>query len=169
VRQIRVIVRALHDPDAITSFIERLRHEAALARTGLGFAPHLVITLDGRLVDPSQAERGDAERFDDAVDLDLAGDVVAVAREGLANAARHAHSTEVTVRVMVTSATADGSRPGSVEVEVEDNGSGLPLTRDRHSGTKNLAVRARQHGGTFRLGPSPTGRGTLLHWHTPLT
>ncbi len=89
---------------------------------------------------------------------------VAVVREGLANAARHAHASSVSVKVCVT-----GTGPtGTVRVEVRDDGLGLPAVRDRRSGTGNLATRARQHGGTFSLGAAPEGPGTLLSWEVPL-
>ncbi|WNB87098.1 ATP-binding protein [Cellulomonas sp. ATA003] len=94
---------------------------------------------------------------------DMADDVVAVVREGLANAARHARATAVAVGIELT------AHPGgSVTVVVDDDGSGLPPARDRRSGTENLAARARRHGGTFTLTPSPQGRGTRLRWVAPL-
>ncbi|VTR77246.1 GAF domain-containing sensor histidine kinase [Cellulomonas hominis] len=162
VRQIRQIVYALRDPDAATGIVERLRREASLARTGLGFAPSLVVTLDGESVPD-----GDyivADLIDERIGPDRTDDVVAVVREGLANAARHAHASSVSVRVAVR-----GSGPtGAVLVEVEDDGVGLPAVRDRRSGTGNLAARARQHGGTFSLGAAPGGTGTLLSWEVPL-
>jgi signal transduction histidine kinase len=89
---------------------------------------------------------------------------VAVVREGLANAARHAHAASVAVRVSVAGQGADGS----VCVEVSDDGRGLPPDRDRSSGVGNLLSRARQHGGTFEIGDNPEGRGTLLVWRAPL-
>ena len=49
-RQIRRIVHDLRDPDATTGLVERLRREASLARTGLGFAPSFVVSLDGATV-----------------------------------------------------------------------------------------------------------------------
>ncbi|QGQ18939.1 GAF domain-containing protein [Cellulomonas sp. JZ18] len=162
VRQIRQIVHALRDPDAATGLVERLRREASLARTGLGFAPSLVLTLDGASLTPGDGEAEDL--LDERLDADLTDDVVAVVREGLANAARHAHASSVAVRVAVR-----GRGPtGSVEVEVEDDGAGLPAVRDRSSGTGNLASRARRHGGTFTLGAAPSGRGALLTWQVPL-
>ncbi len=162
VRQIRQIVYALRDPDAATGLVERLRREASLARTGLGFAPSLVVSLDDATV--PDGDYLEADQLDARVGADLTDDVVAVVREGLANAARHAHASGVTVRVAVR-----GAGPtGSVLVEVEDNGSGLPPVRDRRSGTGNLAARARQHGGSFSLGVSPSGEGTLLSWSAPL-
>lgn len=163
VRQIRQIVHELRDPDAATGVVERLRREASLARTGLGFAPSLVINLDGEGFDTGDV---DAEyRIDERLDAQLTDDVVAVVREGLANAARHAHAASVIVRVAVT-----GKGPqGTVLVEVQDDGVGVPSVRERSSGTGNLAARARQHRGTFTLGVAPDGRGTLLSWQAPLS
>src|SRR3712207_8037653 len=54
VTQIRSIVHALRDPDAAAPLAERLRREASLARTGLGFAPSLVVTVDGRVLDSAE-------------------------------------------------------------------------------------------------------------------
>lgn len=163
VRQIRHIVYELRDPDAATGLVERLRRESSLARTGLGFAPSLVILLDGNSLDTDDV---DAEYLiDERIDAQLTDDVVAVVREGLANAARHAQASSVRVRVSVT-----GKGPqGTVRVEVQDDGVGLPAVRDRSSGTGNLATRARQHRGTFTLGVPPEGRGTLLTWQAPLS
>ena len=161
VRQIRQIVHELRDPDAASGLVERLRREASLARTGLGFAPSFVVSLDGRaLVDGGVEE----DRLDERLDPALTSDVVAVVREGLANAARHAHASSVTVRVSVRG---EGTL-GVVLVEVQDDGTGLPARRARSSGTGNLASRARQHRGTFSLGVPPDGRGTLLSWEAPL-
>lgn len=161
VRQIREIVFKLRDPDAATGLVERLRREASLARTGLGFAPSVVLTLDGG---PLDDEGLDEDRLDDRVGPALTDDVVAVVREGLANAARHAHASSVTVHVAVQGTGADGS----VCVDVLDDGVGMPATRDRASGTGNLASRARQHNGTFTLGAPSTGTGTHLRWTAPL-
>jgi len=162
VREIRQIVYALRDPDAATGLVERLRRETSLARTGLGFAPSLILSVDGEDLSPGDGEAED--RIDERLEQELTDDVVAVVREGLANAARHAHASSVSVRVAVR-----GSGPtGSVEVDVEDDGAGLPAERERSSGTGNLASRARQHGGTFSLGAAPSGKGSLLTWQAPL-
>ncbi|MGV8967301.1 MAG: GAF domain-containing sensor histidine kinase [Cellulomonas sp.] len=163
VKQIRAIVRTLHDRGRATTLVERLHREVLIARPGLRFSPTLHITSDGEVV---VGPRGDLTgRLDDRLGTDRADDVVAVVREGLANAARHAHASSVAVRVAVC-----GSGPtGTVVVEVEDDGVGLDPTRDRSSGTRNLADRARHGGGAFTLGPSPSGIGTLLTWRAPLT
>ncbi|MCL2465927.1 MAG: GAF domain-containing protein [Micrococcales bacterium] len=167
VREIRGIVHALRDPDEATSLVERLRREASLARTGLGFAPSLVLELDGEVVDERESGEGlviDEEILDDRISSSLNDDVVAVVREGLANAARHANASSVTVRVSVT-----GLCPwGTVSIEVRDDGRGLPPDNARRSGTGNLASRAHKHGGSFSLTPSPDGLGTLLAWQAPL-
>jgi signal transduction histidine kinase len=102
VREIRSIIHDLRDPDADAGLAERLRREASLARAGLGFAPSLVILVDGEALDaPGSAPALDAE-LARLVSADLADDVVAVAREGLANAARHAKAASVKVTVQVT-------------------------------------------------------------------
>ncbi len=173
VRQIRSIVHSLREPDEAVGLVERLRRETSLARTGLSFAPSLVISVDGQHVRDGDDEdltgstlaASPAELLDARVDDDIADDVVAVVREGLANAARHARASSVQVRV-----TARGSGiTGRVAVEVEDDGVGVDRSSTRRSGLDNLAVRARRHGGTFSLGRNDSGEGTLLSWQVPLT
>ncbi|WP_226924755.1 GAF domain-containing sensor histidine kinase [Georgenia satyanarayanai] len=168
VRQIRSIVHSLREPDEAVGLVERLRRETSLARTGLGFAPSLLIAVDGRLVrdgdDDLDLAASPAELLDARVDDDIADDVVAVVREGLANAARHARASSVQVRVTVRGSGVHGR----VAVEVEDDGVGVDRASTRRSGLDNLAVRARRHGGTFSLGRAESGEGTLLSWQVPL-
>ena len=166
VRQIRSIVHALKDPDAASGLVERLRREVSLSRAGLGFAPSFVVTLDGQTVG---TEVTDDDGIDARVRGGLADDVVAVVREGLANAARHARASSVTVSVAVTGTRADEGGDGEVLVEVEDDGAGLDPQRTRSSGSANLAERARQHGGWCALEDAASGRGTILRWQAPLT
>lgn len=175
VRQIRAIVHSLRDPDAGVGIVERLRREASLARTGLGFAPSLVMTVRGRTLDSDEALEEDAELADEIVGPELSDDVVAVVREGLANAARHAQASSVHINVAI-GAGVGGAPPGSaggadpsdnsVCVRVEDDGVGLPETATRSSGLSNLEARARQYGGTFeaRVGAE---RGSILEWRVP--
>src|SRR5690606_27612089 len=131
VRQIRSIVHALKDPDAASGLVERLRREVSLSRAGLGFAATFVVTLDGQVVG---AEVTDDDGVDARVRGGLADDVVAVVREGLANAARHARASSVAVRVTVEGTRSDVDPwAGAVLVEVEDDGGGLDPQRTRSS------------------------------------
>jgi signal transduction histidine kinase len=107
-------------------------------------------------------------RFRGPVDAVVSGapveDVVAVVRESLSNAARHAAATRVEVDV-----AAEGRE---VTVLVRDDGVGLPPT-GRRSGLANLRRRAEQYGGSLTLGPADytdgASRGTLVQWVIPLT
>lgn len=163
VHQIRSIVQSLRQPTEEVGLVARLHREASLARTGLGFAPSLVITLDGRAISAPADGGTAADELDGRVDDDRADDVVAVVREGLANAARHARATSVRVTVGVTGLGGEGT----VAIEVLDDGRGIAVGSDRRSGLENLAERARRHGGAFHHDPGPDG-GTLLTWHAQL-
>ncbi|MGC5615824.1 GAF domain-containing protein [Georgenia sp. Z1491] len=163
VRQIRSIVHNLREPDQAVLLAERLRREASLARTTLGFAPSLLVEVDGRLLADDDLGGPMSDTLRERVDPDVADDVVAVVREGVSNAARHAGASSVSVHLRVR-----GSGPaGTVLVEVIDDGRGIPADRTRSSGLGNLAQRARRHGGTFSVGRTETGRGTLLQWQVP--
>lgn len=117
---------------------EELRTAAEL----LGFEP--VLRIEGPV--------------DALVPREIADDVVAVVREGLANVAKHARATRVSVLVE--------TRGGDVTVEVVDDGVGVGKVT-RSSGTANLRARAAGRGGTSVLEPGPE-RGTRLRWSVPL-
>ena len=86
-------------------------------------------------------------------------------REGLANAARHAQASAVTVRVHVVGA---GSQ-GSVRVEVEDDGVGLPPDRPPQLGHPEPRANARAStAGPFRSARAPTARARCSTWEAPL-
>ncbi len=151
VTQIRQIIYALRDPSATTPVVERLRHEATKARSSLGFHPTLSIRRgDEEIISGPHTE------IDDELGSDIADDVVAVVRECLSNAARHAHATKISVDVHI------GNR--RVEVHVEDNGQGVNPALSRRSGLSNLAARARRHHGTFSIRPGGDGAGTTVEW-----
>ena len=163
IRQIRVIVRTLDDPGATIPLVQRVVAEVELARSSLGFAPHLSVHVDHLRVDPVAGDRVLTAGIDDVVAPGRANNVVAVVREGLSNVARHARSRAVSVRLTVTTGEA-----GQVVVEVEDDGVGVPPARTRSSGTRNLAQRAEESGGSFALLRPASGRGALLRWSAPL-
>ena len=103
-------------------------------------------------------------RFSGAVDNDVPqpiGDhVLAVVREGLTNAGKHAGARHLVVQVGVTD---------RVTVEVIDDGTGieLPLPGSSGLGLVNLRERAKKLGGTFEIFPGPD-TGTRLVWSVPL-
>jgi two-component system, NarL family, sensor histidine kinase DevS len=84
--------------------------------------------------------------------------LLAVLREALSNAARHAHATRVEVGLAV-----DGA---DVTLTVTDDGSGI-APGGRRSGLENLRERAAQLGGTFTAQPG-SHAGTVLVWKVPL-
>lgn len=98
--------------------------------------------------------------FDGPVDLigrgALADDVVAVVRESLANAAKHAAADRVGVRIRV-----DHER---IEVDVWDDGVGSSGAT-RKSGLVNLARRADARGGFFTT--ADNSPGTSVVWRVP--
>ena len=108
----------------------------------LGFPPAL--RLDGLL--------------DTLVTAEVAAHAVATLREALSNAARHSGARHVDVVVAV--------RNGTLLVQVEDNGVGLPSAAPR-SGLSNLADRAEQLGGHLRLEPGRRA-GLRLSWQVPV-
>lgn len=164
VRQIRAIVQSLRESDEAIVLVERLRRETSIGRTALGFAPSFVIRVDNETYDDFDDDSHVQDEVDARIDVDIADDVVAVVREGLSNAARHARASSVQVRVNIR-----GRGPtGRVTVEVEDDGLGVDPAISRRSGLDNLAARARRHHGTFTLTRSARGRGSLLAWQVPL-
>lgn len=149
VAQIRQIVQSLRRERPSATLSEQARHEAGLAIAGLGFAPTLRL--------PS-----DVQGFDSEVPEEIAEDVVAVVREALANAARHAHATAVAVAVSVVSEGVDRV----VQVDVSDNGRGIDPSVTRRAGLANMSSRARRHRGW--VDAIPLDRGTMISWRATL-
>ncbi|WP_187292862.1 GAF domain-containing sensor histidine kinase [Beutenbergia cavernae] len=156
VRQIRGIVRSLRDRDEHLPVVERLVQEASIARTALGFAPSMLLTLDGAPMHDVEPRGDAATEIAARLGEQAADDVVAVVREGLANVARHARATSAQVEVAV--------EPRQVRVVVTDDGVGPDPDPERRSGLANLEARARDAHGSSRLTPGPGGRGSVLRW-----
>ena len=110
----------------------------------LGFAP--TVRLGGGLDDNVTSEQGEH--------------LLAVLREGLSNAARHADASRVDV-----SAEAESD----VRLRISDNGIGIAADV-RRSGLDNMAERAADLGGTLAVAAAypATGQGTALDWRIPL-
>ena len=114
---------------------------AAEAGGALGFEPHVV--FEGPV---------------DAVDDEVATEVLAVLREALANAARHAGATRVDVELL---ADAD------VVLRVLDDGKGLGAQRRAGGkGLANMQTRAARLGGSLQATTGLTG-GTVIDWRVP--
>ena len=149
VAQIRQIVQSLRRERSAATLTEQLRHEVGLATAGLGFVPSMRL--------PPRPSEMDAE-----LPPEIAEDVVAVVRECLANAARHAHASAVAVSVSVFSEGVDRV----VQVNVSDNGRGIDPSVRRRSGLANMSARARRHSGwvdAINLEP-----GTMISWRVTL-
>jgi PAS domain S-box-containing protein len=125
-----------------TSTRARLLDVTSRAAQGLGFQPRL--QFDGPV--------------DTKVPEELVPDALAVVREGLSNAARHARASRVEVRVDVNN---------DLTIAVTDNGVGIgDITRT--SGLANLRARAEARGGSMTV-EKVDKRGTRLRWQVPLS
>jgi signal transduction histidine kinase len=142
IRQVRSTVFALQatgeDEPTLRTRLFGVIDDAA---ESLGFAPS--VRMDGLL--------------DTVVDESTGEHLIAVLREALSNAARHAQATRVDVSVV---AGAD------LLLCVADDGVGIPAT-GRRSGLANMASRAKSLAGEFEARPGETG-GTVLEWRVPL-
>jgi signal transduction histidine kinase len=142
IRQVRSTVFALQATgDDEPTLRRRLFGVVDDAAESLGFAPS--VRLDGLL--------------DTLVDEGTGEHLIAVLREALSNAARHARATHVDVSVVVGA---------DLLLCVADDGVGVPAT-GRRSGLANMASRAESLGGEFEVRPGETG-GTILEWRVPL-
>lgn len=167
VRQIRAIVHGLREPDQNVGLVERVRQESSLSRSFLGFAPSLVISLDGTAInEDEEAEDAMVSAIENMLSDDVGDDVVAVVREGLSNIARHAHATAGRVILEVTSPSDDTA--GEVCVRVADDGRGIDPHRTRNSGLSNMRERARRHAGSFVFGAGIDGAGAEIIWRAEI-
>jgi len=145
IKVVRSTIYALRESDrsGATGLRARLVAQVGQAAETLGFTPAL--------------------RMSGLLDTDVPDDhreqLLAVLREALSNAARHAHATAVEVTAEATA--------NALRLRVTDNGRGLDPTATRRSGLANIRTRAENLGGTFTLTPNqPTG--TALEWTVPL-
>jgi signal transduction histidine kinase len=96
---------------------------------------------------------------DNAIPQHLGDHVLAVVREGLTNAGKHAQASRYEVTLAVTD---------RVVIALLDNGSGIELPLSNPGlGLNNLRDRAEKLGGTFEIRPRDGG-GTGLFWAVPL-
>jgi signal transduction histidine kinase len=142
IRDIRATIFELqHRPDRsdLRADIRGLAKEYA---TSFGFTPR--VDLRGAI--------------DSAVPAEVRPQLLAVIREALSNAARHAQASDVQIRVNVVSS--------DVQVVIADDGVGTGEI-SRESGLRNIRERAQALGGFLELRANePTG--TVLEWTVPL-
>ncbi|MXM64723.1 PAS domain S-box protein [Streptomyces sp. HUCO-GS316] len=144
IRELRTTIFDLHQPtQKAASLRAQVLEETSAAHDRLGFAPAVEFTgpVDAAIPDATAAH------------------LLAVLREALSNAVRHAHASAVTVHVQAGS---------DLLLEVTDDGRGLDPAVTRRSGLTNLRRRAEKLGGTFDITGPPAG-GTRLRWRIPLT
>jgi signal transduction histidine kinase len=140
IKEIRQAIYQLHRPVRAEETSGHLQTLTASFSEALGFHPHL--SVEGPL---------------DGLGPALASEVLAVVREGLANAVKHSGAATVEVSVTVGDEV--------VEVVVADDGRGVDPAQAR-GGLVNLAERAAARAGTFEVRPGEP-RGTLLIWSVP--
>ncbi|TWF75146.1 histidine kinase/DNA gyrase B/HSP90-like ATPase [Pseudonocardia hierapolitana] len=143
VREIRTSIFDLHTAGegAEGGLRRRLLDAAAEAAEGHGLSPS--VRISGAV--------------DTLVSREVGGHAVAVVREAVSNAARHAAAKTVTLTV---------EAGDELLVDVVDDGRGIDPSVAR-SGLRNLEERARECGGTLRVAPG-AGSGTRLSWRVPL-
>jgi two-component system NarL family sensor kinase len=84
-----------------------------------------------------------------------------IVQEALTNVARHAHATSCRVRISVDRARS------VLELEVTDDGAGMPEGRRAGVGLSSMRERAEELGGTCDVDPNPHG-GTRVLARLPL-
>lgn len=168
-------VRRITDPEArrrVIGAVEQLDQTVQEIRTSI-FDLHTSaddsgISLRRRLLNTVAELSADTAvspsiRIDGAVDTlvqqqDIAEHAVAVLREAVSNALRHAQASEI----VVTVEAAD-----NLIIDVVDNGVGIPAGTAR-SGLLGIERRAAKCAGTTTIGPGRGGRGTRVTWRAPL-
>jgi signal transduction histidine kinase len=143
VREIRTSIFDLHTTGerAAGGLRRRLLDAAAEAAEGYGLSPS--VRISGAV--------------DTLVPPEVGAHAVAVVREAVSNAARHAEATAVTLTV---------EAGDELRIDVVDDGRGIDPGVAR-SGLLNLEERALACGGSLHVGPGTAG-GTRVSWRAPL-
>ncbi|MGA4837616.1 GAF domain-containing protein [Streptomyces sp. G45] len=145
IKVVRSTIYALHERDRsdTAGLRARLVTEVGQAAETLGFTPSLRMSglLDTDVPAPHREH------------------LLAVLREALSNAARHAQASAVEVTAEATDT--------ALRLRVADNGQGIDPDTARRSGLANIDTRAHDLGGAFAL-TANTPSGTVLEWTVPL-
>lgn len=147
IREIRQTIFALHEPvDGPASGMRgRILREVRQSAAILGFDP--AVRFVGAI--------------DSSISTECADNLIAVLREALMNAAKHARAARVDVLMQVSD--------GMAVMMVTDDGVGIPQSGPgRRSGVANLVSRAVECGGSCELERVNAEGGTRLVWRVPL-
>lgn len=147
IREIRQTIFALHEPmdGPATGLRGRILREVRQSAAVLGFDP--AVRFIGAV--------------DSSVSTECADNLIAVLREALMNAAKHAQAARVDVLMQVAD--------GSAVMMVTDDGVGVPeIGPGRRSGVANLVSRAVECGGSCEIERVNAEGGTRLVWRVPL-
>ena len=144
IRELRTVIFDLGRSSSAETLRGRVIDVADESARALGFTPTLEFS---GAVDTLTSEATSDE-------------VLAVLREALSNAARHARATAASVRL--------AAHDGALSLTVTDNGVGLSPGSSPGKGLTNLRARAERLGGSARIGPGADGVGTVVEWRVPL-
>lgn len=158
----------VHLVDQLDDAIKSIRRSIFALQRPAGPEPESLCSQLAAVVEDESPVLGFRPRVevDAAVDSmvapDLHQDVLAVVREALSNAARHAEASEVELIVAVVRARAGDD----LVVVVRDDGRGIG-TPNRVSGLNNMRARATRFGGRCDISSGSSG-GTTVRWVVPL-
>ena len=141
IKDIRRTIFELSVPPTSSDLRAELAEAVALVVPALGFTPRL--HTDGPV--------------ESAVRPELRPHLLAVLRESLSNVARHAHASQVDVRLSVGE---------DVVLAVSDDGVGI-ADGGRRSGLSNMTERAESLGGSFTVHRASAEGGTVAKWRVP--
>jgi signal transduction histidine kinase len=154
------IDKAIDDVDATIEEIRTTIFELGDHSVGGGIRQG-VLALANELT-PSLGSRPEVSfsgPVDNAVPQQVADHLLAVVRESLTNAGKHAQATRFILKLSVGD---------DLVLEVMDDGVGIdPSNQGRGLGLRNLRNRAEKLGGTMEMQPGETG-GTKIIWRVPL-
>jgi signal transduction histidine kinase len=154
--------RAVDDLDSTITEIRTSIFELGETSLPAGLR-HAVVHLADELTSTlgSRPEVRFVGQVDNAVPPEVGDHILAVVREALTNAAKHAQASHFSIEISVDDDV--------VNVEVVDNGNGLLIDRAGSAGhgLMNMRSRAEKLNGTFEIF-SVEGQGTRLSWSVPV-
>jgi signal transduction histidine kinase len=170
----RLLVRLKEESQEAVSDVRRLVYglrPPALDDLGLVAAIRQQAAKHGRMADSGRPRRETGENGphfsvkapEPLPPLPAAVEVACyrIAQEAMTNVARHAQASSCSVSLSIDEAT------GVLELEVIDDGVGMPENRRAGVGMTSMRERAEELGGTLTIEPIPEG-GTRILAHLPL-